>query len=121
MSLDRPLSSDSILARVLSIISEIAGPNRTPPDAGRSTRLWNGGFWLDSIDLIDLMLACDAAFGTVFEGPSGASIADTRTVGDLVAVIEARSRTLDSKIDAPVPAAHDPIRERGRPGREDLF
>ena len=31
-------ASDSVLARVLAIAAGIAGPNRTPPDAGASTR-----------------------------------------------------------------------------------
>ena len=60
---------------------------------GASTRLWGGGFWLDSIDLIELMLACDAAFGPVFASMPPSVMADIKTVGDLAAVIEARSRT----------------------------
>ncbi len=87
-----PQAPQSILARVLAIAGTIAGPNRTPPDAGPSTPLWNGGFWLDSLDLMDLMLACDAAFGPVFDGRCGAAIADTLTAGELAAAIEARMR-----------------------------
>ena len=91
MSRDRAPSTDSILARVLDILAEIAGPNRRPPDPGTCTPLWGGGFWLDSIDLLDLMFACDAAFGSIFESAPRSVMAEIRTVGDLVAVIEARS------------------------------
>ncbi|HEY3036719.1 MAG TPA: acyl carrier protein [Streptosporangiaceae bacterium] len=83
--------ADSALARVIEIVTKIAGPNRTPPAPGASTRLWGGGFWLDSIDLLDLMLACDVAFGPVFVSMPRSVMASIRTVGDLVAVIEARS------------------------------
>ena len=89
----RHASNASALARVLDIVSQIAGPNRMPIDPGASTRLWGGGFWLDSIDLIELMLACDAAFGPVFASMPPSVMADIKTVGDLAAVIEARSRT----------------------------
>lgn len=88
----RHSSSASALARVLDIVSQIAGPNRMPTDPGASTRLWGGGFWLDSIDLIELMLACDAAFGPIFASRPSV-MADIKTVGDLAAVIEAQSRT----------------------------
>ena len=88
-----PSPPESILARVLAIAARIAGPNRTPLDAGPSTPLWNGGFWLDSLDLMDLMLACDAAFGPVFDGSSGAAIVDTPTAGELAAAIEAWMRS----------------------------
>lgn len=100
----RSHASDSVLARVLAIAAGIAGPNRTPPHAGASTRLWNGGFWLDSLDLIDLMLACDSAFGSVF-GASGLAIADTMTVGELAAAIEARTGSHVSKTGSSVTRA----------------
>lgn len=116
---ERPLSTDTTLARLLDIVVQISGPSRVPPDPEASTPLWGGGFWLDSIDLLDLMLACDAAFGPVFASAPRSVMAGIKTVGDLVAIIEARPRTLDSKSDASMPAAHHLIREHGRPGRED--
>ena len=95
MPADRAPSSDSVLTRVIEIVTKIAGPNRTPSHPGASTRLWGGGFWLDSIDLLDLMLACDATFAPVFGAPVFGSaprsvMADVKTVSDLVAAIEAR-------------------------------
>jgi acyl carrier protein len=83
---------DPVLPRVLEIVAAIAGPNRRPPDPGARTRLAAGGFWLDSIDLLELMLACDEAFGGVFDGASGSAMAHVETVGDLVTLIEERAR-----------------------------
>ncbi len=60
--------------------------------AAASTPLWGGGFWLDSLDLLDLMLACDATFGPVFQSAPRSVMANVKTVGDLVAIVEARSR-----------------------------
>jgi acyl carrier protein len=91
MSSGGPSSTATVLARVLDIVRQIAGPNRTPPEPGASTRLWGGGFWLDSIDLLDLMLACDAAFGPVFASTPRSVMANIKTIGDLAAAIEAGS------------------------------
>jgi hypothetical protein len=85
-----PLSPGPVLPRVLAIVAGIAGPNRRPTAPGPATRLWGGGFWLDSIDLLELMLACDAAFDGVFEGAAGSAMARVETVGDLVRIIEGR-------------------------------
>jgi acyl carrier protein len=88
----QPSSTGSTLERVLEIVRGVAGRDRTPPGAGAGTRLWGDGFWLDSIDLLDVMLACDEAFGPVFASASRAAMADIKTVGDLVSVIEGRGR-----------------------------
>jgi acyl carrier protein len=86
---EQPPVTGAVLARILDIVARIAGPDRTPPDATASTRLWGGGFWLDSIDLLDLMLGCDAAFGPVFQSAPRSVMAGIKTVGDLVAIVEA--------------------------------
>ena len=86
-----PLPPDAVLSRVLRIVTEIAGPNRRPADPGARTRLSGGGFWLDSIDLLELMIACDQAFGPVFDAESGPAMAHVETIGDLVTLIEERA------------------------------
>jgi hypothetical protein len=81
---------DHIVARLLPIVGRIAGPTRTPADAGADTRLWGGGFWLDSIELMHLMLACDDEFGPP-AGPPPAPDA-LATVGALAASLAGRRR-----------------------------
>jgi len=54
--------TDAVLPRVLSVVSRIAGPGRTPPDAGPGTGLSGPGYWLDSVDLLEVVLACEREF-----------------------------------------------------------
>ena len=83
---------DALLNRVLAIMSNVAGPGRTPPDPGSDTRLWDGGFWLDSIELFTVLLACDDAFGPVPEGQPDLRPATLATVGSLVTALRERVR-----------------------------
>jgi acyl carrier protein len=53
----------STQARVLATAIRIAGPSRTPPDAGPETSLAEGGFGLDSVDMLELIVSCEQEFG----------------------------------------------------------
>jgi acyl carrier protein len=80
---DRP----SVLARVQALAARIAGPARTPPDAGPDTPLGDGGFWLDSVDLVEVIVACETEFAVSFEGETdltAESMGTVRTLADLV-------------------------------------
>jgi acyl carrier protein len=81
--------SDDVLARVQSLVLRTAGPRRTSPDAGPDTPLGEGGFWLDSVDMLDLILACEHEFGTAF-GPSADLSAEAlhtiRSLADFIRV-----------------------------------
>lgn len=83
--------TDPVLGRVVDIVSRIAGSARTPAAVGPDTPLWDGGFWLQSVDLLEVMLACEEAFGPLF-GDAEGSVADSlRTVGTLSARVRARA------------------------------
>jgi acyl carrier protein len=58
--------SDGILERVQVIVAMIAGPERTPGDAGPDTPIGESGYWLDSVDVLEVILACEREFGTAF-------------------------------------------------------
>lgn len=64
------MTADAVLARVQDIVAEIAGAERTPEGAGPDTPLGDSGYWLDSVDVLEVILACEREFGTVFE-PEG--------------------------------------------------
>lgn len=60
------MSGDPLLEAVRAIVERIAGPGRSPAYADRETRL-SDGYWLDSIDLLKTVLACEAELGVRFD------------------------------------------------------
>jgi acyl carrier protein len=81
------MSGDAFLDRVLKVVSRTAGPARTPADAGADTLLGNGGFWLDSVDLVELVVACETEFAVRFEGETDLTeetLSSVRTLADLI-------------------------------------
>lgn len=83
---------DDVVTRVLAIVSRIAGPRRTPADPGVETRLWGGGFSLDSIELLQVLIACDEAFGVAGDGQPDLLPETLTTVGRLAAALADRAR-----------------------------
>jgi len=61
------MTSAPTLERVQAIVTGIAGPNRIPVDAGPDTPLQDGGFWLDSAAIVEMLIACEAEFDIVFD------------------------------------------------------
>ena len=77
-----------VLGRLEKVVRELAGPARTGPlDA--ATPLRDGGLWLDSVALLELVVAVEREFGVDFE-PTDLSDASLRTLGSLAEVIERR-------------------------------
>jgi len=79
--------TDPILRRVLAIVSRVAGPGRTPPDAGPETGLGEQGYWLDSVDMLEVVIACEHEFGVVLTDPAdltGKSLTSVRTLAELI-------------------------------------
>lgn len=84
------MSGDSILARVQAIVADIAGPERTPEDASPDTPLSDSGYYLDSIDVLEVILACEREFGTVFEAGDDLTEDALRTARGLADLIRRR-------------------------------
>ena len=83
MTAERP-----IVDRVLDVVRRVAGPARTPADAGPETPLGTGGFWLDSVDLVEVAVACEHEFGLEFEGETDLTreaLATARSLAGLIA------------------------------------
>ncbi len=80
---------DVIVHGVQAIVQRVAGPSRTPEGAGPDTRLADG-FWLDSMEMLDVVLACEQHFGIVFEEGRDLTPASLDTVRCLAAVVHAR-------------------------------
>jgi acyl carrier protein len=78
----------STQARVLATVIRIAGSSRTPPDAGPETSLADGGFALDSVDMLELIVSCEQEFGIELD-PKALLAADAlRSAGGLAQVVQ---------------------------------
>ena len=84
------MTRDALTARVLAIVARIAGPNRAPAAAGPDTALSEGGFWLESAGLLEVVVACEAEFGIAFDPETDLSLESLATVGRLTDTIRAR-------------------------------
>ncbi len=79
----RPLT----LERVQAIVADAAGPGRVPIDAGPETPLVDGGFWLDSVHLLEAIIACESEFGVIFDPEvdfTGIHLRTVRSLHDLI-------------------------------------
>ncbi len=79
-----------VLDRVQALVVGIAGPDRTPPDAGPDTALIGGGFWLDSVSLLEVIIACEAEFGVALDSQADLTADTLTTARKLAALIERR-------------------------------
>ena len=80
----------SLLERVQTVVAQVAGPSRTPPDAGPDTPLGDGGFWLDSVDLVEVVVACESEFEVSFEGETDLTCETLHSGRTLAELIESK-------------------------------
>jgi len=79
-----------IVDRLLKVVADIAGPARTPGTLGLDTLLRDGGLWLDSVALLELIVAVEGEFEVDFDPASDFSDGALESVGSLAAVIGQR-------------------------------
>jgi acyl carrier protein len=84
------MSAGSLVSRVAAVIARVVGPERTPPDAGADTPLAGGGFWLDSVALLEVIVACEAEFDVSFDPDTDLTPEALATVGSLAQLVAAR-------------------------------
>lgn len=84
------MTRTATLEEVVCIVERTAGSDRSPAGAGRDTPLADGGFWLDSVDLLETVLACEEAFGVVFDSGVDFDDQSLKTVGTLFDLIQAK-------------------------------
>lgn len=84
---------DPLLEEIRAIIERIAGPSRTPTHVGPETRLTEG-YWLDSVELLEVLIACETRLGVVFD--------DRRDFeGATLDTLDTLTRLVRSKLPAP--------------------
>jgi len=82
-----PMTGGALPERVRQVVARVAGPERTPSDAGPDTPLGAGGFWLDSVDLVEVIVACEEEFAVTFDGESdltAEALSTVRSLADLI-------------------------------------
>ena len=84
------MTGSALPERVRQVVARIAGPARTPSDAGPDTPLAAGGFWLDSVDLVEVIVACEVEFAVTFEGEADLTPEALRTVRTLADLIRSK-------------------------------
>ena len=84
------MSGGSLVSQVAAVVSRVVGPERTPPDARANTPLAGGGFWLDSIALLEGIVACEAEFDVSFDPDTDLTPEALATIGSLAQLVAAR-------------------------------
>lgn len=84
------MTDPALVDRLLKIVTDIAGPGRTPADLGPATALRDGGLWLDSVALLELIVAVESEFEVDFDPTTDFGDAALASVASLAAVIERR-------------------------------
>ena len=84
------MTSALTLDRVRGIVTQVAGPDRIPSGAGPDTPLQDGGFWLDSVSLVEVIIACETEFDVVFDPETDFTDHALSTVRTLYGVIQAK-------------------------------
>ena len=81
---------DPLLAAIRALVERVAGPSRTPPGGGPETQLSGAGFWLDSIELLEVVVACEGEFGITFDATRDFTGAALETLGSLTDLIRSK-------------------------------
>ncbi len=86
------MTVDPSFDRIRAIVVRVAGPDRRPATIGPETLLGEGGFWLDSVELLEVLLACEEEMGVTLEGDRGVGPQDLTSLGTLASVVRAGPR-----------------------------
>jgi acyl carrier protein len=76
------------LASIRALVIRVAGASRAPERSGAATPLSDGGFWLDSVELLELVVACEDAFGITFDATRDFDAGAFATLGTLAALVD---------------------------------
>jgi acyl carrier protein len=91
----------AILEGLCAIATGVVGAARVPGDVGADTPLSDGGLWLDSMELLQVILACEGQFGITFKPAEDLVGEGLETLGTLADVIRRRSPSLSCATSAP--------------------
>jgi acyl carrier protein len=92
-----------LLDRLRGVIAGVTGVARLPAELGAETALADGGLWLDSVELLQVVLAAEAEFGIVFEAGEDLVGDGLQTLGTFADLIQRRSASRSAGGSAPAP------------------
>jgi acyl carrier protein len=81
---------DPLFDRIQSLVQHVAGPSRTPESPGSATPLSDAGFWLDSVELLEVVVACESEFHITFDATTDFTDGAFATLGGLVDLIRSK-------------------------------
>ena len=81
---------DPLREAVRGLVSRVAGPSRTPPETGADHALSGAGFWLDSVELLEVVVTCEEEFGITFDATRDLADGALSTLGTLTELIRAK-------------------------------
>ena len=76
----------ALLDAMRALVTRVAGPSRAPAESGPDTPLSEDGFWLDSVEMLEVVVACESEFGITFDATRdfvGDAFATLGTLGAL--------------------------------------
>jgi len=89
---DAVMEGQDDVSRLVRILTRIAGPDRTPNRVEDQTPIHGGGFWLDSADLLEVVLACEETFSVDLDPATFFADQSVLTVARLMAAIDGARR-----------------------------
>jgi acyl carrier protein len=82
-------TDDPLLDSVRRLVERIAGPTRVPLHSGPDTRLGEE-YWLDSVELLEVLIACEHEFNIAFDGPRDLEAGSFDTLGTLARLVRSK-------------------------------
>ena len=84
------MSVEPTLERVQAIVARVAGPHRQPAGADADMLLTDGGYWLDSVHLLETIIACEEAFAVELDPEVDLTETTLRSVRTLFELIRSK-------------------------------
>jgi acyl carrier protein len=78
----------AFLDKIRALVTRVAGPSRAPADSGPATPLSEGGFWLDSVELLEVVVACESEFDITFDATRDFDGDAFETLATLAALVD---------------------------------
>jgi acyl carrier protein len=79
---------DPFFAEVRAIVDRVAA-RRVPADVGPDTRL-SEDYWLDSVEMLEVVIACETTLGVAFDERSDFESGSLRTLGTLTELLRSK-------------------------------